>query len=159
MEQQQPPPEDLQRPWYYEMWFLIPTFILGWPFSFPFVFWPVWAVLILRSPWHNHTMVKGLAWAMIIVGVAMFVMNLDGPQGPGYAIGIIIPGAVATVATQVMWSRFRLEHGLVARRPAPPAEPGKQPEPDDVPEVGFTRRSRPRRRLRRQRGSGGSSRS
>ena len=153
MEQQQPPPEDLERPWYYEMWFLIPTFILGWPFSFPFVFWPVWAVLILRSPWHNNIMVRGLAWAMIIVGVALFVMNLDRPQGPRFAIAIIIPGFVATVATQILWSRFRVEHGLMARLPAPPAQPGEQPGQGEV------RRSRPRRRLRRHRGSGGSSRS
>ena len=155
-QQQQPPPEGLQPPWYYQMWFLIPTFILGWPFDFPFVFWPVWAVLILRSPWHNHTMLKGLAWAMIIVGAAMFVMNLDGPLGPGYAILILLPGFVATVATQILWARFRLEHGLVVRRPASPAE---QPESDEVPEGAFNRRSRARRRLRRRRGSGGSSRS
>ena len=153
MEQQQSPPEDLQRPWYYEMWFLIPTFILGWPFTYPFVFWPVWAVLILRSPWHNNIMVKGLAWAMIIVGVAMFVMNLDRPQGPRFAIAIIIPGFVATVATQLLWSRFRVEHGLLARRPAPPAQAGEQPEPDQIHEGEFPRRSRPRRRLRRHRGS------
>jgi hypothetical protein len=160
---EQPQPEGLERPWYYQRWFLIPTFILGWPVTFPFVFWPVWAVLVLRSPWHQHTLVKGLAWAMIIVGVALFLMNLKGENGPEYAVAIVVPGLLATVATQVMWARFRMEHGLVVRRPAPAdradEQAGPQTGPEEVSEDASTRRSRTRRRQRRQRGRRGSGRS
>ena len=38
-----------RRPWYYQTWFLIAAFILGWPVYPPFVLWPAWAVLIFNA--------------------------------------------------------------------------------------------------------------
>ena len=58
MNQERPPPPDELKPWYYQYWFLYPVF----------AFWPLWAVLILRSPWHNGVASGAVAWAMLIVG-------------------------------------------------------------------------------------------
>ena len=152
MAQPEPAPPNERRPWYYQNWFLIAAFILGWPVTFPFgALWPVWGVLILRSPWHSRSLVKGLAWAMLIVGTVLFIMNLDGPQGPGYAIAIIVPGSFVTLATQVMWSKYRIEHAigkqtiLLPQTPSTNSEEGSPTTP---------RRPRARRRVHRRRGSG-----
>ena len=51
------PPEEL-KPWYYQDWFLFPML----------VFWPLWPVLIIRSPWHNGIISGAIAWAMIFTG-------------------------------------------------------------------------------------------
>ena len=152
MAQHQPVPPDLERPWYYEKWFLIATFVMGWPVanSPPFVLWPVWAILILRSPWHDHVLVNGLAWAMLITGAVLEYRNIQGPDGVAYALALMVPGVVVTVATQVMWSRFRLEHGLVVERPDPPADPPGSPAPL---EYTADRESRARRRSQRRRSS------
>ena len=151
MAQPKPAPPNQSRPWYYQNWFLFAAFILGWPVTFPFgVLWPVWGVLILRSPWHNQSLVRGLAWAMLIVGAVLFIMNLSGPQGPGYAIMIIVPGLLVTVATQVMWSKYRIEHAIGKQTILIP-----QTQPTNSEEGFLTtpRRSRPRRRVHRGRGS------
>ena len=124
MAQDQPVPPELERPWYYERWFLVPVFAMGWPLPFPpFVLWPVWAVLILRSPWHNHVLLNGLAWAMIITGAVMEYKNAQGDGGVAFVVALMVPGAIVVVITQVMWTRFRLEHGLVVKRPESPEEP------------------------------------
>ena len=148
-------PPDLQRPWYYERWFLVVVFILGIPLiSPPFVLWPVWSILILRSPWHNHTVLNGLAWAIIVTGVVMAYKNAEGEGGALFMVASIIPGVVVLVITQVMWTRFRMEHGLVIERPPPPEKP---PGLIDVPgyydEETETREDRARRRSQRRRDS------
>ena len=118
MQQDQSVPPDLERPWYYEKWFLIPVFAMGWPLPFPpFVFWPVWAILILRSPWHNHVLLNGLAWAMIITGAVMQYKNAQGDGGVAFVVALMLPGALVVVITQIMWTRFRLEHGRISRTP------------------------------------------
>ena len=151
MAQHQPVPPDLEQPWYYQKWFLIATFVMGWPINTaPFVLWPVWAILILRSPWHDHVLVNGLAWAMLITGAVLDYRNIQGPNGVAFALAMMVPGVVVTVATQVMWSRFRLEHGLVVARPDPPADPPDSPAPlEDT----AARESRARRRSQRRRSS------
>ena len=130
---------------------------MGWPlFIFPpFVLWPVWGILIIRSPWHDQTLIRGLAWAMLIVGSVLEVRNFrDAPQGPEFVLALLAPGIVITVMTQVMWSRYRLEHGLVP----PPMTPWAGEERNEIldreeytEEDGYTRRYRVRRRLQRRR--------
>ena len=53
-----PVPPDALKPWYYQGWFIVPTF----------VWWPCSAVLFIRSPWHNGVVSGALSWAWIIVG-------------------------------------------------------------------------------------------
>ena len=148
-------PSELQRPWYYERWFLVIVFILGVPLvSPPFVLWPVWSFLILRSPWHNHTVLNGLAWAIIVTGVVMVYKNAEGEGGTLFTVASMVPGVVVLVITQVMWTRFRMEHGLVIERPKPPENP---PDLMDVPgyydEDTETREDRAARRSQRRRDS------
>ena len=148
MAQPKPVPPNQTRPWYYQNLFLIPAFILGWPVAFPFgILWPVWGLLMLRSPWHSHPLLKGLGWAMLLVGAVMFVKALAaGGEIAGRAIAVLIPGLLVTLVTQVMWSRYRLEQRL-----------GGAPQPpQDIPAIDSpsqSRRSRARRRVQRSRGS------
>jgi hypothetical protein len=89
------PPREL-KPWYYQDWFLFPMFI----------FWPLWAVLILRSPWHNGFISGAIAWAMLIAGSFLVAqrLRLGGTVAESTLI-FIIPGLVLTVITQVLWFR------------------------------------------------------
>ena len=149
MAQGQPTSPMEDRPWYYQNWFLFATFIMGWPIVGPpfGVLWPVWALLILRSPWHSHTLLKGLGWAMLAVGAYMFTEVISsGSDTAGRAVATLIPGLLVTVITQRMWSRYRLEHGLGGSGPAPLASPR-------LDSSASSRRSRPRRRAQRRRGS------
>ena len=152
-------PPDLQRPWYYERWFLVIVFILGVPLvSPPFVLWPVWSILILRSPWHNHMLLNGLAWAILVTGVVMVYKNAEGEGGTLFTVASILPGAMVLVITQVMWTRFRTENGLVIERPNPPEIPPEymgDPEDyeEDYEEETETREERALRRSQRRRDS------
>ena len=101
-----PPPEEL-KPWYYQYWFLYPTII----------FWPLWPVLILRSPWHNGLVSGSVAWAMLISGSYMAYQLTGGTEmvdrlraGDGWAVltlQLAFPGLLFTVITQVHWLRNR----------------------------------------------------
>ena len=154
MVQPEPAPSDQRRPWYYQNWFLIAAFILGWPVVVgpPFgVLWPVWGVLMLRSPWHNHTLLKGLGWAILVVGGVMIVKTVANDQDTlSLVIATIVPGLLVTLVTQVMWTRYKLEHKQVGAPQAPPVI-----APEESPSL--SRRSRARRRVQRRRGprSGG----
>ena len=149
MAQDQPAPPELERPWYYERWFLVPVFAMGWPLNTPpFVLWPVWSILILRSPWHDHMLLRGLAWAMLFTGAVLEYRNFQGPNGVAFAVALMVPGAIVIVITQVMWSRFRLEHGLVVQKPDPPDFPDGL---GDITENTESRQSRLRRRSQRRR--------
>ena len=53
-----PVPPDALKPWYYQGWFIVPTF----------VWWPCSAILFIRSPWHNGVVGGALSWAWIIIG-------------------------------------------------------------------------------------------
>lgn len=133
MEQNQPapPPKEL-KPWYYQDWFLFPVF----------VFWPVWAVLILRSPWHNGLVSGAVAWAMLIVGA--YIMGWEQLVQTGslhnVALVLIIPGLVLTVVTQIQWARDK-PRVMQGHRPQAEAE-----TPAAQPPTGSPRRSRRRRR-------------
>ena len=93
-----PPPEDL-KPWYYQDWFIFPTV----------VFWPLWAVLIIRSPWHNGLISGAVAWAMLIVGTYWIIWEQLVKLGRLYelTIALIIPGVLLTLFTQFHWIRYR----------------------------------------------------
>ena len=92
-----PPPE--LKPWYYQDWFLIPMF----------PFWPLWAVLILRSPWHNGLASGAVAWAMLIVGGYLIGWEqLVRSRGLNdVTIVLILPGLLFTAITQVQWFRHK----------------------------------------------------
>ena len=105
--QQLPPPPQELRPWYYRYWFLILAFMLSWPLS-PYIpwLWPVWAVLIIRSPWHNGIMSGGLAWALLLIGAYWLSILLS--SNPSTALFLLMPGLSLTVVTQVLWSKHKL---------------------------------------------------
>ena len=100
------PPEEL-KPWYYQYWFLYPTII----------FWPLWPVLILRSPWHNGMVSGSVAWAMLISGSYIFYRMAGGAEafsrvqtGDQWALvtlQIILPGILLTLITQAHWIKNR----------------------------------------------------
>jgi hypothetical protein len=155
MSQEQSPPSIVRRPWYFQNWFLIPAFILGWPFAFPFVLWPVWALLIIRSPWHTSLPIRALAWAMLITGAVLVVLKLRAgggagvgvtAGGPELAVRLVLPGFILAVVTQVLWARYRMK--LRAGRLSPFSPAGASQAP-----VSSTRRPGTRRRVQRRRGS------
>ena len=144
-----PPPEEL-KPWYYQVWFLYPSIM----------FWPLWSLLILRSPWHNGLISGAVAWAMLFVGsYAVYAWGLGGRAGlDGLLAGnitpaalltgqIILPGLLLIVVTQTHWQRNRRRIMAAARdgagrAAATPAKPAA------------TASSRRRHRSRKRRGKG-----
>ena len=152
MKQSQLSPPQQPRPWYYQRWFLVPAFILGWPLApLVFVLWPVWGVLVLRSPWHNGILFRSLAWAMLFSGVvAVWWLVQSGTAGANIG-AFILPGLVLTGVTQIMWVRHRRELLAVGQQPAP--SPGLERAPSDGPpprpqQPRLPRRSRARGRPR-----------
>lgn len=114
MDQQQPTPPNELKPWYYQYWFLYPVI----------VFWPLWPVLILRSPWHNNLISGAVAWAMIFVGgylvgwqIGWYQLRLS--ELNDFTITLLIPGAILTVVTQVLWLRDK----KIVRQAAKSGEP------------------------------------
>ena len=104
-DQQPAPPPDEFRPWYYQNWFLFPAFVMGWPNPYWIILWPLWAVLIIRSPWHSGIISGGLAWAMLLTGAFMLVRLMG--SNPGFMVTMLLPGLVLTVVTQVLWTRHK----------------------------------------------------
>jgi len=155
MSQEQSPPSNVRRPWYYQNWFLIPSFFLGWPFAFPFVLWPVWALLIIRSPWHTSLPIRALAWAMLITGAILVVLRFQAGEGaeagttaggPAVAVILVLPGFILTLVTQVLWARYRMELRAGSLPTVSPSGPSQAPASPN-------RRTRTRRRVHRRRGS------
>ena len=136
MEEPSPPPQEL-KPWYYQEWFMFPTA----------VFWPLWAILIIRSPWHNGLISGAVAWAMLIVGGYFIIWEQlipDQRLNP-ITITVIIPGLLLTVITQVHWARYRpaLRAGLLSTDSASDSSAGGRASTEN----GGTARG-PRRRRR-----------
>ena len=92
------PPEAL-KPWYYQGWFLVPTF----------VWWPCSAILFIRSPWHNGVVSGALSWAWIIIGGgwiflrAQFRFQNGDPLLDPTLLALAAPGIALTVITQTLW--------------------------------------------------------
>jgi hypothetical protein len=153
MTQGQPPSPDRPRPWFYQNWFLFAAFILGWPilaglFRLPLVLWPVWPVLIIRSPWHTGFRIRALAWTMLLTGGGTMVELLQTPDTRQIALIIVIPGISLTVLTQALWTRYKMDLAALAQPPAPPETPAEA-----APAAPLRPRPRPRRRSQRRRGS------
>jgi len=102
------------RPWYYQNWFLIAAFLLGWPLPYFFLLWPVWSVLIIRSPWHRGFLYQVLAWAMLFSGGVLAARWLVQGQAAAYGVLVsIVPGLVLTGVTQFLWTRHKRELSAV----------------------------------------------
>ncbi len=105
-EEKPSPPEEL-KPWYYQYWFFYPTII----------FWPLWPILIIRSPWHNGMLSGAIAWAMLISGsyiayqLAGGLETLDRlrawDQTTIVTLQVVLPGILLTVITQAHWIKNR----------------------------------------------------
>ena len=92
------PPEAL-KPWYYQGWFLVPTF----------VWWPCSAMLFIRSPWHNGIVSGALSWAWIIIGGGWIFLRMQlrfqngEPLLDPTLLALAAPGIALTVITQTLW--------------------------------------------------------
>lgn len=133
------PPSPALKPWYYQDWFLFPMI----------VFWPLWPVLILRSPWHNGILSGGVAWAMLFVWTYLIVWEqlYKTQRLNELTIIVIIPGLLFTVMTQVHWTMYKrtlAETRRMADRETA-ASPGQAIQPDQR-----QRRPRPHRRRHRR---------
>jgi hypothetical protein len=114
MAQEQPATQELKRPWYYSTWFLAATFILGWP-VLQFILlapvpllWPVWSILILRSPWHRNFLTGTVAWAMLMSGGFLVITQFStGEMNPFFTAVIVSPGLLLAAITQFFWKRDR----------------------------------------------------
>jgi hypothetical protein len=141
MEQGQPAPPQELRPWYYKNWFLFPAFILGWPVPGIPLLWPMWSILIIRSPWHRGFISGTLAWAMLMSGGAMIWLGiLDSRVDPVLAVAMAAPGLVLTVITQTLWTKYRRE--LPAGEPQQAGDPGEVKGPPRSRRGGLQRRRR-----------------
>lgn len=126
------------RPWYYQSWFLIAAFLLGWPLLYPYFFllWPAWGVLIIRSPWHRGFLFRALAWAMLFsVGVLMARWLFQGEVAAYGVLVSVVPGLVVTGFTQFQWTRHKRKLSAVGRESTPssglhtPIHQGPTPRP------------------------------
>ena len=92
-------PPDALKPWYYQGWFLVPTF----------VWWPCSAVLFIRSPWHDGWLSGALSWAWIITGGGWIFLRTqdrlrsDAPLLDPTLLALAAPGLVLTILTQSLW--------------------------------------------------------
>ena len=138
------PPQEL-KPWYYQEWFMFPTA----------VFWPLWAILIIRSPWHNGLISGAVAWAMLFVGGYFIIWEQLIPDRRlnEFTIVLILPGLLLTAITQVHWTRYRplLRAGLTSSGAAAGSDSAANSESDaggkdSTSGAGAARGSRRRRR-------------
>lgn len=143
MNQEKSPPPNELKPWYYQDWFLFPMFM----------FWPLWAVLILRSPWHNGLVSGAVAWAMLIAGSYLVVTRLQmGGTVLQSTLMIIVPGLILTVVTQVLWFQDKQKLREREQQPGPDSE---STTPRESGKAGGQRQARRRRNSRSGRSSRG----
>ena len=94
-----PQPPDALKPWYYQGWFIVPTF----------VWWPCSAILFIRSPWHNGVVSGALSWAWIIIGGGwiflrtQFRIQNGEPLLDPTLLALAAPGVFLTIVTQALW--------------------------------------------------------
>lgn len=146
MEQGQPSTDSDLRPWYYNNWFLFLAFILGWPVWLEIqllVLWPLWAILIIRSPWHRGFILGTLAWAMLMSGGFLIALQMMRPGESAILTGFLVaPGLVLTGVIQAFWMRDKRKL---------PAELFEPVEASDEPKIAPpSLRERARRRQRRR---------
>ena len=120
MQEEEPQGPSFPRPWYYRPEYMLPML----------VFWPAGAILVIRSPWNNNTMVGGAAWAVMIVGAFMaFKWIQMGAYQP--IATFYLPGILLTIVTQVQWARYRAE--MAGDSPATAQESDETGAPDKPP--------------------------
>ncbi|MDE2787470.1 MAG: hypothetical protein OXL37_12520 [Chloroflexota bacterium] len=134
-----PVPPDALKPWYYQGWFLVPTF----------VWWPCSAILFIRSPWHNGIVSGALSWAWIIVGGGFIFLRMQYHWQSGEPAivdptlwALAAPGILLTIITQTLWltrdrpriRRIRQAGGFAAYEnadsDAPPRSTVQSPPPE-----------------------------
>ena len=150
-----PVPPDALKPWYYQGWFLVPTF----------VWWPCSAILFIRSPWHNGVVSGALSWAWIIIGGGWIFLRTQlriqtgDPLLDPTLLALAAPGIALTVITQTLWltrdrpriRQIRDAGGFAAYDNAdaaaspPPATPSPPPETRRRSNRGSVRSRRRRR--------------
>ena len=138
MQEEEPQEPSFPRPWYYRPEYMVPMFI----------FWPAWAVLVLRSPWNSSVRMGGEAWAVLFVGGFMGFKWLQ--AGILYPImTFYVPGILLTVVTQVQWTRYR--HEMAGNAPASDqaAASGQESEESSARERPPRPTARRRRRISR----------
>ncbi len=131
MNEELPTPPNELKPWYYQYWFLYPVI----------AFWPLWAVLIIRSPWHNRLVPRAVAWAMLFVGGYLIGWQqiYQNRELNDFTITILIPGVLLTGVTQILWIWDKKKARQAAHQVEPP--------------VGSTAPAQPRSARSRRRGS------
>ena len=150
-----PVPPDALKPWYYQGWFIVPTF----------VWWPSSAVLFIRSPWHNGVVSGALSWAWIIVGGGWIFLRTQLHWRSGESlidptiIALVAPGIFLTILTQSLWllkdrpriRRIRDAGGFDAYESEEPvtATPAQNRTPAETPRSSSNRGGARRRRRRR----------
>ena len=93
-----PVPPDALKPWYYQGWFIVPTF----------VWWPCSAILFIRSPWHNGVVSGAVSWAWIIVGGGWIFLRTQlrwqsgEPLMDPTLLALIAPGLALTVSDPIV---------------------------------------------------------
>jgi hypothetical protein len=123
-------PPQLPRPWYYQAWFLYPSFL----------FWPVWSVLIIRSPWQKNLLGGSIAWAVLFSGIFLAVMRFRQGGTVAYSTAALMaPGLLLTLLTQLHWTSYRRSMGLGQAAGAPGG-----PAADGMARQGASRRRRGR---------------
>ena len=150
-----PVPPNALKPWYYQGWFIVPTF----------VWWPCSAVLFIRSPWHNGVVSGALSWAWVIVGGGWIFLRTQlrwqngEPLIDPTLLALVAPGIVLTVLTQSLWlikdrpriRRIRAAGGFAAYESAETDGPatGQNRPPAQAPRRPSGRSSSRGRRRRR----------
>jgi hypothetical protein len=134
----QPPPPQSTRPWYYQRWFLFVAFFL----------WPLWPMLVLRSPWHNSLLAGAVAWAILFSGGFLVVVRLSQLGTVAYStVLLVLPGLGLTVVTQTLWARRKRELAAIGQPPTPSPSSGIGPG-EGLDQPGRWARRRLRRRSR-----------
>ena len=116
MSQEPTTPQEQKRPWYYSTWFLALTFILGWPIQFSVglsvpLLWPTWSILILRSRWHRNFITGTVAWAMLMSGGFLVIVQFAAIQTETElqtlrTVIVVSPGLILAAYTQFLWHPF-----------------------------------------------------
>ncbi|MQF95050.1 MAG: hypothetical protein FI731_05195 [SAR202 cluster bacterium] len=116
--EEEPQEPTFPRPWYYRPEYMIPMFI----------FWPVWGILVLRSPWNKNTIMGGVAWAHLIVfGVMAFKWIEAGSYQP--IMTFYVPGVLLTLVTQVQWAVHRSKYSAAAQEAEEQSDVSGPPRP------------------------------
>ena len=150
MDQEIPTPPEHLKPWYYQYWFLYPVI----------VFWPLWSILIIRSPWHNGLVSGAASWAYLICGGYLFgYMDIypavfDAGELHQLTVTIVPAGIILTLVTQALWvrDRARVRTALLNPQDSLPVIRGTAPADSVVSHRSSSRsRRRASRRSRRRR--------